>query len=86
MRRVANDHHPRPKGESRMTLEELEEIAKRFILGYDPLTDEQMQTLHDIKRMEEEREGLQRKIQRYDRVIKMLYIKLHWPESEEREQ
>jgi len=69
-----------------MTLEELEEIAKRFILGYDPLTDEQMQTLHDIKRMEEEREGLQRKIQRYDRVIKMLYIKLHWPESEEREQ
>jgi len=64
-----------------MTLEELEEIARKFILGYDPLTDEQMQTLHDIRRMEEEKEGLQRKIRRYDKVIEMLRIRLYWPED-----
>jgi len=58
-------------------IEELEEIARRFIIGYAPLTEKQQGILIDIRQMEEKREGCKRLLDRYDRVIEILYQKLN---------
>ncbi len=59
-----------------MTIEELEEIARQFIIGYVPLNEKQKGILIDIRQMEEQREALNRRIDRYDKVIQLLYIQL----------
>ena len=57
-------------------IKELEDIARRFIIGYAPLTEKQQGILIDIRQMEEQLEANHRIIKRYERVIQVLYQKL----------
>jgi hypothetical protein len=57
-------------------IEELEDLARRFIIGYAPLTEAQRGFLIDIRQLEEQREHHKRILDRYDRIIEVLYQKL----------
>ena len=57
-------------------IKELEDIARRFIIGYAPLTEKQQGILIDIREMEEQLEHHTRIIKRYERVIQALHQKL----------
>ena len=59
-----------------MTIKELEELAREFIIGYAPLTEKQQGILVSIRAAEERREALVRKVKRYDRVIQVMYKQL----------
>jgi len=54
-------------------LEELERLAKDFIIGYEPLTDKQKEILENIEAMESQLAISKRKVARIERVINALY-------------
>ena len=57
-------------------IKELEDIARRFIIGYAPLTEKQLGIIIDIRQMEEQIESQKRILSRYDKVIQVLYQNL----------
>ena len=54
-------------------LEELEYLAKQFIVGYQPMTDKQKEILENIGAMELQLSATTRKKHRIERVIDALY-------------
>ena len=57
-------------------IRELEELARRFIIGYAPLTDEQLGLIADIRLVEQKTETIRKRLRRYERVHTILYRKL----------
>jgi hypothetical protein len=59
-----------------MTIKELEELAREFIIGYAPLTEKQLGLIISIRAAEERRNALLNQVKRYDRVIAVMYRRL----------
>ena len=61
--------------ERRKQIEELEYLEKEFIIGMEPLTEEQKDLLENIAAMGAQLEIHERKVRRYERVIDALRIR-----------
>ena len=65
-----------------MTIKELEELAREFIIGYAPLTEKQIGIIVSIEAAEQRRTALLIQVRRYNAVIQTMYDRL----AKEREQ
>jgi len=57
-------------------IEELEALAKDFIIGYVPLTEEQKEIILNIEKMQMALKTCIVRTERIERVIQALYLKL----------
>ena len=63
---------------TRKQIDELEYLAEQFIIGHTPLTEEQKETLENIRAMESQLQITKIKVIRIEKVIDALYRILYW--------
>ena len=68
----------KPNTYERQRIDELEYLAQEFIIGTKPMTDEQKETLANIRAMESQLQITKTKVIRIEKVIDALYRKLYW--------
>jgi hypothetical protein len=62
--------------EKKDKIEELDGLAQKFIIGYNPLTHEQKNILKDIRYLEAQIQVLEKTKKRMERVLAVLYGRL----------